>query len=95
MHLDIMPEEIIEKYNLHLLVDSDGWIYIEIMKGMYGLPHTKLLANKLLGERLAAWVFNQCQFTLCLWQHVLQPIKYEGKQNANYLIDTPITMKSH
>ena len=31
MHLDIMPAEIVEKYNLHQLADSDGWVYIEII----------------------------------------------------------------
>jgi hypothetical protein len=30
------PEEIIQKYNLSALV-VDGWVYIEIRKGMYGL----------------------------------------------------------
>ena len=48
MYLDIMPEEFVDKYHLHQLTDSDGWVYIEIMKGMYGLPQAGSLANKLL-----------------------------------------------
>jgi hypothetical protein len=30
------PEEIVQKYNLKALT-VDGWVYIEIRKGMYGL----------------------------------------------------------
>jgi hypothetical protein len=31
----------------------DGYVYMEIRKGMYGLPQAGVLANKLLKERLA------------------------------------------
>ena len=30
LRLDIIPEEIIVKYNLRNLVDEEGWVYIEI-----------------------------------------------------------------
>jgi hypothetical protein len=36
MLLSRFPEEIIKKYNLNALA-VDGWVYIEIRKGMYGL----------------------------------------------------------
>jgi hypothetical protein len=32
--LDIIPEEIILAYNLHGIVNPDGWVYIKIRKGM-------------------------------------------------------------
>jgi hypothetical protein len=35
MLLSRFPEEIIDKYNLNALA-VDGWVYIEIRKGMYG-----------------------------------------------------------
>jgi hypothetical protein len=38
MHISLIPQEIIEKYNLLDIVDANGWIYMEIRKGMYGLP---------------------------------------------------------
>jgi hypothetical protein len=34
--LSRFPEEIVNKYNLNALA-VDGWMYIEIQKGMYGL----------------------------------------------------------
>ena len=47
-----IPDEIKLEYNLQNLV-VDGWIYVEIRKGMYGLPQAGILANKLLKKRLA------------------------------------------
>jgi hypothetical protein len=47
MLLSRFPEEIIQKYNLNALA-FDGWVYIEIRKGMYGLKQAGLLANQLL-----------------------------------------------
>jgi hypothetical protein len=52
MLLSRFPEEIVQKYNLNALA-IDGWVYIEIRKGMYGLKQAGLLANQLLQTRLA------------------------------------------
>jgi hypothetical protein len=52
MLLSRFPEEIIQKYNLNALA-VDGWVYIKIRKGMYGLKQAGLLANQLLQTRLA------------------------------------------
>jgi hypothetical protein len=50
--LSQLLEEIADKYNLCAL-DFDGWAYIEIRKGMYGLKQSGLLANQLLPTCLA------------------------------------------
>ena len=44
----------------------DGWVYIEIRKGMYVLPQAGILKNQLLEERLAtkAWLGNPLGFPL-------------------------------
>jgi hypothetical protein len=44
MLLSRFPEEIVDKYNLKALA-VDGWVYIEIVKGMYGLKQAGLLTN--------------------------------------------------
>jgi hypothetical protein len=49
--LAIIPDEVIEKYNLKSIA-VDGWVYLEIRKGMYGLKQAGLLANQLLQKRL-------------------------------------------
>ena len=43
-----IPVEIIDEYKLQNLAMPDSNVYIEITKGMYGLPQAGLLANKLL-----------------------------------------------
>ena len=45
--LDIIPQEIIDQYDL-IRIAWDGWVYIEIQKGMYGLPQAGILANNKL-----------------------------------------------
>ena len=49
--IKIIPNEIIEKCDLESKVE-DGWVYVKIIKGMYGLPQAGLLANSLLAKRL-------------------------------------------
>jgi hypothetical protein len=44
MPLSRFPEEIVQKYNLNALA-VDGWVYVEIRKGMYGLKQAGLQAN--------------------------------------------------
>ena len=50
--LDNFPEDVIAQYNLKDIVTSDGYVYIEVQKGMYGLPQAGLLAQELLEKRL-------------------------------------------
>jgi hypothetical protein len=47
MLLSRFPEKIIQKYNLNALA-IDGWVYIEIRKGMYSLNQAGLLSNQLM-----------------------------------------------
>jgi hypothetical protein len=95
MLLSRFPEEIVQKYNLNALA-VDGWVYIEILKGMYGLKQAGLLANQLLQTRLATFGYYPARHTPGLWLHKTRPIsftlvvedfavKYVGKQHAEHL----------
>jgi hypothetical protein len=95
MLLSRFPEEIIQKYNLKALA-VDGWVYIEIRKGMYGLKQAGLLANQLLQTRLSPFGYYPARHTPGLWLHKTRPIsftlvvddfavKYVGKQHAEHL----------
>ena len=55
MHISqkIFPDTVTSKYSLHPLTSDDGYVYMQISKGMYGLPHTGCLANDLLCKQLA------------------------------------------
>jgi hypothetical protein len=97
MLLSRFPEEIFQKYNLNALA-VDGWVYIEIRKGMYGLKQAGLLANQLLQTRLAPFGYYPARHTPGLWLHKSRPIyftlvvddfavKYVGKHHAEHLRD--------
>ncbi len=72
--LDLIPNKIVQKYKLHDLVDDQGWVYVKIRMGMYGLPQAGILANKLLKQRLNAKGYYHCQHTLGLWCHLWHDI---------------------
>jgi hypothetical protein len=95
--IKLIPQEIIDKYNLLALV-SDGHVYVEVQKCMYGLPQAGILANQLLAHRLAIHGYHQTKFTRGLWRHITHPIQftlmvddfgvqYMGKEYAQHLID--------
>ncbi len=77
LRLDIIPEVIIAKYRQCDLVDKEGWVYVEILKGMYDLPQAGILANQLLEKRLVSTKgYYQCQHTPGLWRHVWRSIVF-------------------
>jgi hypothetical protein len=98
--IKLIPLEIITQYALLPLV-SDGHIYIEVQKGMYGLPQADILTNLLLVKRLARLAphgYRQTKSTPGLWAHDTLPVtfslvvddfgvNYEGLANAHHLID--------
>ena len=49
MHLEIeeLPQDFIDEYTLQNKKTKDGYVYLEIRKGMYGLPQADILAQKL------------------------------------------------
>ena len=44
-----IPDEIVQEYKWKDKVTAEGYIYLEVRKGMYGLPQAGLLAQELLG----------------------------------------------
>jgi hypothetical protein len=66
MWLSRFPEEIVDKYNLKALA-VNGWVYIEVRKGMYGLKQAGLLVNQLLQKLLAPFGYYPTRHTPGLW----------------------------
>jgi hypothetical protein len=73
INLSSLPQEKIDKYDLIELA-QDGKLYIEIQKGMYGLPQAGILANELLQRNLAKDGYRPMQHTYGLWTHNTSPI---------------------
>jgi hypothetical protein len=96
--LSDIPQDFIDEYNLMQHVHND-WVYFEIRRGIYGLPQSGILAQKLLAERLAKKGYYQCECTPGLWRHKWRPImftlivddfgvEYVGEEHAIHLRDT-------
>jgi hypothetical protein len=96
--LQDIPDGIIQEYNLHDIATPDGHVYIEVRKGMYGLPQAGLLAQQLLEKRLNAHGYKQDPMIPGFWTHTHRPIqfiltvddfgiKYVGKEHADHLLN--------
>ncbi len=99
LRLADMPKDVIAHYKLNEIATSEGYIYCEIQKGMYGLPQAGIIAQQLLEERLEKDGYRQSKITPGLWAHDTHPIsfslivddfgvKYVGEENAQHLLDT-------
>jgi hypothetical protein len=93
---DLVPEEFKQLYNLHDKIHN-GYIYMEIRRGCYGLPQAGILANKLLKKRLATHGYYELPHTPGLFKHISKPvqftlvvddfgIKYVGEDNLQHLL---------
>ena len=97
MPIKLIPQEFIDLYDLASKA-KNGYVYMEIQRGMYGLPQSGILANKLLKERLAKHGYNELPHTPGLFKHDTRPvwftlvvddfgIKYIGEEHAKHLLD--------
>ena len=93
MPINLIPQEFIDLYDLGSKV-KNGYVYIEIQQGMYGLPQAGTLANKLLKERLLQNDYFEVPHTPGLFWHKTRPvwftpvvddlqIKYVGKEHLH------------
>jgi hypothetical protein len=97
INLSSLPQENIDKYDLIELA-QDGKVYIEIQRGMYGLPQLGILANELLQRNLAKDGYRTTPHTHGLWKHDTRPnsfslvvddfgVKYVGREHAEHLME--------
>ena len=54
-----LPQDFIDKYKLQNNEIKDGYVYLEIRKGMYGLTQAGILVQKLLEKCLNAKGYRQ------------------------------------
>ena len=98
MHIDDFPEDVIEHYNLREKATAEGYLYMEVRKGMYGLPQAGIIAQELLEKRLNKYGYFQSKLTPGFWTHKTRPIcftlvvddfgiKYVGEEHAMHLLN--------
>ena len=94
----IIPDEIMDLYNLHDMV-YNGYVYVAIDKGMYGLPQAGRVASDALIPRLKKQGYTETGIIPGLFKHRKSPlifcltvddfgVSYVGKPVAQHLIDT-------
>ena len=44
-NINMIPQEVFNLYKLQNKATSDGWVYYEIRKAIYGLKESEILAN--------------------------------------------------
>ena len=74
--LRYFPPDIITLYNLDEIVTRDGFIYIEIHKGMYGLKNAAILAYNNLKKNLLPFEYVPFEETVGLWNHKKRRTKF-------------------
>jgi hypothetical protein len=70
IHRRYLPQAIIDEYKLtpeHF--DSNGYVYMEIRKGVYGLKEAAILAYEQLRDHLALSGYLPVPYTPGLWRH--------------------------
>ena len=70
------PPVIIYQYQLNVKVTSDGYVYIHIKKGMYGLKQAAKLARDQLIKTLAPFGYHPTQHSPNIWQHTNRKTKF-------------------
>ena len=71
--IDDVPTSIMKHY--HPVV-KNGFVYVVVMKGMYGLKQAGKLANDLLQHNLGAYGYAPVPLTPGLWKHITRPITF-------------------
>ncbi len=95
--LKYFPTDIQERYNLKDKVTANGYIYIKIKKGMYGLKQAAILAYNHLIQNLQNDGYEPIPHTDSYWRHRTLPtifclcvddfgVKFFQKSDINHLI---------
>ena len=75
LRMDTIPDEIITQYNLRDIA-VDEWVYCEIKKGIYGLPHAGKIANDRLTQHLLPHGYSPVKYPPGIWTHTTRDITF-------------------
>ena len=98
IHINNIPEEVQEEYNVAQYVKNDEYVYCEINGALYGLAQAGYIANKDLIKHLAPFSNYPSKKTPGLWLHKTRPVqfalvlndfgaKYVNKDDINHLLE--------
>jgi hypothetical protein len=95
----VIPQEVWDEPRYDIQIAAEGYVYLEIRRGMYGLKEAAIIAFNQLVQKLAPAGYKPLPFTRGLWRHTTKPttfvlcvddfgVKYFSKPDAQHLIDT-------
>jgi len=98
IHYKHCPQDIRDKYALEHKVAADGYVYVKIKKGMYGLKQAAILAYDHLKHNLGKFGYSPLTHTPNIWKHKTRRtlfclcvddfgVKYFSQDDANHLIN--------
>ena len=70
------PKDIIQRYKLEGLKHTNGYVYVKITKGMYGLKQAAVLAYKNLSKLLIKAGYFPIINSQGMWKHVTKPTTF-------------------
>ena len=76
IHSKYFFEDIRTEYDIDSKITPDGFVYIHIQKGMYGLKQAAVLAYNQLVTNLKPHRYTPCPFTAGLWTHATRRTKF-------------------
>ena len=94
MKLKIIPQEIIDQYQLQDL-EENGWVYMKIVKGVPGLKQAACLANERLMHHLAPYGYTPVQYTPSLCKHESNGILFAFVVDYSGIKSTSDSATSH
>ena len=63
IHLSYLPDDIIQHYKLHNIIDIKGYVYTRIDKGMYGLKQAGQIAFENFVKHMKKYGYYQYHIT--------------------------------
>ena len=100
LKLSNFPEDAIKKYKPHENESHNGYVYVKVRKGVYGLPQAGIIVHKLLKKRFKKHRYSQIKITPVFWKHKWLPISFSlmvddsvvehvGNEHVDHLIKYP------
>ena len=76
IHLKDIPNEVIVDYSLLPIADANGYVYVDIRKGIYGLKEASIITYKRLVRNLQPHGYAPVAHTYGLWTHSTLPTTF-------------------
>ena len=97
IHSKYFFEDIKSQYDIDTLIDTDGYVYCKIVKGMYGLKQAAKLGRETIINALKPFGYEPDAMAPNLWKHNSRPtkfclciddfgVKYFSTEDLNHLI---------